>query len=394
MLEVLKVIWDVIFQAPDPDVAYFIEPVTLMALSAGASALGNFFKGRKQRKALEAQQDIAQQQIAAREKQAQEAARQADASIADALAERSKYGLPPSYNELRNLVAEDPLADLQRQQAERDLATSVDALQSGGARALLGGLNKVTESTADRFAKIAADESARRRAGLQTIGEAESRVARDKFQAAQGDLAFGRQLKEGALAQQGAITDAEAAAASMGVQADLAGQTGVIDAISGGVSDALMLGAQYGNFGGSGGSDFSNTAQTVSDAVTSGDLGGNMGYELSDGSVLNPNIDPDAYGAYGGTFEQGGMIPDDEEKMMIMAMKGALLRGETPGEFSHENNPIDIMQDGSKIGEMTGGEGIVSPEDMGKMEQLAGQGNTPLHKFVRSWFKKINKENS
>ena len=92
--------------------------------------------------------------------------------------------------------------------------------------------------------------------------------------------------------------------------------------------------------------------------------------------------------------EDGARIPSDEEKMMIMAMKGALLRGETPGEFSHENNPIDIMQDGAKIGEMTGGEGIISPEDMGKMEQLAGKGNTPLHKFVRSWFKKINKQNS
>ena len=386
MLEVLKVIWDVIFQAPDPDVAYFIEPVTLMALSAGASALGNFFKGRKQKRALRKQQRIAERQIRAREKQAQEAARQADASIADALAERSKYGLPPSYNELRNLVAEDPLADLQRQQAERDLATSVDALQSGGARALLGGLNKVTEGTADRFAKIAADESARRRAGLQTIGEAESRVARDKFSAAQGDLAFGRELKEGALAQQGAITDAEAAAASMGVQADLAGQTGVIDAISGGVSDALMLGAQYGNFGGGGGGsvDVGGTTVTADQGV------GGLFDALNAVDVPPPPpVDlPDLIA------EDGARIPSDEEKMMIMAMKGALLRGETPGEFSHENNPIDIMQDGAKIGEMTGGEGIVSPEDMGKMEQLAGKGNTPLHKFVRSWFKKINKKNS
>ncbi len=377
MLEVLKVIWDVIFQAPDPNVTYFIEPVTLMALSAGASALGNFFKGRKQKKALEAQQDIAQQQIAAREKQAQAAAKQADSSIADALAERSKYGLPPSYNELRSLVAEDPMADLQRKQAERDLSTSVGALKAGGARALLGGLNKVTESSADRFSKIAADESARRRAGLQTIGEAESRVARDKFGAAQQDLAFGRQLKEGALAQQGALTDAEASAASMGVQADLAGQTGVIDAISGGVSDALMLGAQYGNFGGGAPSPAPGTMATITPPTQI-----STGVDVDNRGLMLPNM------------AEGGMIPDDEEKMMIMAMKGALLRGETPGEFSHENNPIEIMQDGAKIGEMTGGEGIVSPEDMGKMEQLAGKGNTPLHKFVKSWFKKINKQNS
>ena len=32
----------------------------------------------------------------------------------------------------------------------------------------------------------------------------------------------------------------------------------------------------------------------------------------------------------------------------------------TPGEFSHASNPIDVMQDGAKIGEMTGGEAILN----------------------------------
>ena len=232
---------------------------------------------------------------------------------------------------------------------------------------------------------------------MQTIGEAESRVARDKFVAAQGDLAFGRQLKEGALAQQGAITDAEAAAASMGVQADLARQTGVIDAISGGVSDALMLGAQYGNFGGGGGSagqvvDTSSSPTQIADVQVTPPVTPNVnvfGQEVLDAQGNNLGFQGSTY-----NFEEGGMIPDEEEKMMIMAMKGALLRGETPGEFSHENNPIDIMQDGAKIGEMTGGEGIVSPQDMGEWEQEAANGNTKLHKMIRAWFKKINKENS
>ena len=33
----------------------------------------------------------------------------------------------------------------------------------------------------------------------------------------------------------------------------------------------------------------------------------------------------------------------------------------TPGEFSHDDNPIDIVQEGAKIGEMTGGEYIFNP---------------------------------
>lgn len=46
----------------------------------------------------------------------------------------------------------------------------------------------------------------------------------------------------------------------------------------------------------------------------------------------------------------------------------------TPGQFSHEKNPIDIMKDGKKIGEMTGGEGIVPPDLMKKIKMLISKG--------------------
>ena len=38
----------------------------------------------------------------------------------------------------------------------------------------------------------------------------------------------------------------------------------------------------------------------------------------------------------------------------------------SPGKFSHETNPIDIMKDGAKVGEMTGGEAILNPEQQKK----------------------------
>ena len=40
----------------------------------------------------------------------------------------------------------------------------------------------------------------------------------------------------------------------------------------------------------------------------------------------------------------------------------------TPGEFSHKTNPIDIMKDGAKIGEMTGGEYIINPDQADAIE--------------------------
>ena len=40
----------------------------------------------------------------------------------------------------------------------------------------------------------------------------------------------------------------------------------------------------------------------------------------------------------------------------------------TPGAFSHKTNPIDIMKDGAKIGEMTGGEYIINPDQADAIE--------------------------
>ena len=47
----------------------------------------------------------------------------------------------------------------------------------------------------------------------------------------------------------------------------------------------------------------------------------------------------------------------------------------TPGKFSHEDNPIDIVQDGEKIGEMTGGEAIVPLRDVKELESFIAEGD-------------------
>jgi len=78
----------------------------------------------------------------------------------------------------------------------------------------------------------------------------------------------------------------------------------------------------------------------------------------------------------------GGIFPQ-------FAEDGAKVR-ETPGEFSHKTNPIDIVRQGAKIGEMTGGELIFNPEQAGKMERMAAEGDTELHRYMRGLFKKFN----
>ena len=59
-----------------------------------------------------------------------------------------------------------------------------------------------------------------------------------------------------------------------------------------------------------------------------------------------------------GSFEGGGTTsnPNDEESVAKQGMK-------TKGEFSHETNPIDLVdKKGKKIGEATGGEYIINPK--------------------------------
>tara|TARA_R100000951_G_scaffold28632_1_gene24563 strand:+ start:10152 stop:11306 length:1155 start_codon:yes stop_codon:yes gene_type:complete len=49
--------------------------------------------------------------------------------------------------------------------------------------------------------------------------------------------------------------------------------------------------------------------------------------------------------------------------------------GVTEGEFDHDSNPIDIVQDGEKKGEMTGGELIVPPSDVDDIRKALDSGD-------------------
>lgn len=63
----------------------------------------------------------------------------------------------------------------------------------------------------------------------------------------------------------------------------------------------------------------------------------------------------------------------------------------TPGLFSHAKNPIDIMKDGAKIGEMTGGEYIFNPRQASTLQSLASKGGSPLHRYVRNLLQEFDR---
>jgi len=76
----------------------------------------------------------------------------------------------------------------------------------------------------------------------------------------------------------------------------------------------------------------------------------------------------------------------------IRNMKDGGTIKKTPGEFSHKTNPIDIMKDGAKVGEMTGGEYIFNPTQVEKIKGHVSSGNKEnLHKYMKSLIKKFEK---
>lgn len=75
----------------------------------------------------------------------------------------------------------------------------------------------------------------------------------------------------------------------------------------------------------------------------------------------------------------------------LFAKEGAKVQ-KTPGEFSHKTNPIDIVRDGAKVGEMTGGEYIFNPTQVEKIKGHVSSGNKEqLHKYMKTLIKKFEK---
>jgi len=72
------------------------------------------------------------------------------------------------------------------------------------------------------------------------------------------------------------------------------------------------------------------------------------------------------------------------------AEDGAVVK--SPGEFSHKKNPIDIVRNGNKIAEMTGGEYIFNPKQMAAIKSMvATDDKSKLHSYMKKLIKTFEK---
>lgn len=235
-------------------------------------------------------------------------------------------GKPSEYAELIKQARASDLAQRRIDEINRSMATSTAALQQAGARGVIGGIGAVTEAGSRAKTDVLSQQQAEIMRALQMdIGGAERERARQIQQ----------QLREETMAQR-------------------AIESGITN-IAGGLGDVGQAAIT--------GVEAYTTAQDVSKPETSINIMKGM---LS---------------------EEEQRKFEEQQQRTTTAEKGMKVQ-KTPGAFSHTKNPIDIMQDGAKIGEMTGGEYIFNPKQAKQMQKLAKSGNTELHKFVKSLLNK------
>jgi hypothetical protein len=281
-----------------------------------------------------------------------------------AAAYEAPTGTPSEYADLIKQARASEISKRRIDEINRTMATSTAALQQAGSRGVIGGIGAVTASGAGaKTTALTQQQSEIMQAMTRATMGAENQRQRD----------VNRQLREENLA----------------MNAISAGQ----ENISGGLSDVLEAGVQFqgakseGLIGkktsgvktkkSSGPSMFYQPEQAMSQTGTSATSGVGIpeGSMMLDEVVVAPKVTDEE--VLGELEIQPGM------KTM---KKGGVQK--TPGKFSHKENPIHIMKDGAKIGEMTGGEYIFNPSQAKSMQKLAKSGNSDLHKFVRSLLNK------
>ena len=308
-------------------------PMIGQAIGQGISAIGGARQAKKEKEFYEGIQKSGEAQAASLENQ-----------------RSNLYGLGPSMRKYLQYAMQDPTADLERQEAQRQSGTAIGALKAGGARAILGGLGAQQQMASSNMSRIASDEYRRKTAAMAAVGREEQGLQDARRADVNTDLGLAR--GQAASGLEGAF-NADMMRRQIGNQAlsgfaELAGQ-------------AAGIAGQEGLFGE--GSLDDATARSMTDQL------GQSGITASQMEEIN------GLRGYGMSFE--------EARDMVLG-KTAEKGMKTPGKFSHSKNPIDLIQDGMKVGEVTGGEYVINPE---QARAIARQSS-----IARGLFKKFDKQ--
>jgi len=252
---------------------------------------------------------------------------------------------PSEYYKAYKEAYDQDIMNRQMESIKSGLAGTTEALSGAGGRALLGGIGAATQQAQRQAQGIADIQQQRQTEALQGLAAAQERT---------------RGLQENRLGMKEARFQNQ-------LQMAQGARDAAVQTIAGGVSNLASAGI-YGfgkggkkKGGGGGGNVGNGSGSTVSPALQE---------TISQEGSLELGIPPKKYR----TAKDGGKV-----------MK-------TPGEFSHKSNPIDIMRNGKKIAEATGGEYIFNPKQMSNIKKyVATDDKSKLHSYVKALIKRFEK---
>jgi len=211
---------------------------------------------------------------------------------------------------------------LQQQQAA-DRASAMGALAKDPRNVLAGVQALEGQAAKQRTGLLGMQQQAKTRA-MENLAREQQMAETQRLGVAEAEL-------KGIQAEKAAGTQNEKAAGTQNL-------FGGIEDIASGIGQMSPIGGTGGGTGGG----------TDGAPKLDGTLFGSRGYQ-----GLNPNKYK--------LNEKGGKISKDG--------------GVTPGEFDHSTNKIDMVQDGEKIGEATGGELILPPDDVQEIRMALDKGD-------------------
>ena len=264
-------------------------------------------------------------------------------------------GKPKEYAEMLRQARESEVAQRRLDEINRSMATSTAALQRAGARGVIGGIGAVTEAGATSKTKaLTAQQQEIMRALEMNVQGTERERSR------QVDL----ETRERQEAQ---------AAISAGVQN-----------VTSGLSDLVTAGT--------------TGMEARADKKKTTPKGTTPEFKADPNVMKGLSLETPTIGGLSAKKKKTTPVTEQTlsdiynledlefEGLAANKAKGGVQK--TPGAFSHSTNPIDIMKDGAKIGEMTGGEYIFNPKQAKQLKKLSKSGGSQLHKFVSSLLNK------
>jgi hypothetical protein len=269
---------------------------------------------------------------------------------------------PSEYAELLKQARNAELEQKRLEELNRSIATGISAAQGAGGRALIGALPGMTR---------AADVGA-----MDILGQRQAQTMQALQFGAQGaereiDRKINREMMERGAAQ---------AAIEGGLQ-NVAGGLGQI----GSAAVYSELGKKSGSEGFEKQEMTEVAPREMASLLPEAPGAGKIGLSGAPVALPDLGIKKPGPGEIMRTLPPFQLTELDEELMgrskVSFMREGGMVTG---GKFDHNTNPIDIIQQGRKVGEMTGGEVILNPQQQKKLSKESA--------YFRQLLKKFNKQ--